>query len=411
MLIYENKKAKLLNVIKVGLNPFKKFVSTGELEEELPLVKSRQDFINNIKTIIEKNQNFILPIIGETGLGKTHLFWAIRNELDKYNSIYISLETIFKKFYYNIYSKFIEKLGVENLRTITRKLCNDWGALEKRFGFFNVVEIEKIRKTAFEKLSKILDEKASLFLMDSINAITAHQLDPYKKVEAERWLLGELMDFRQLSRLNLMADLRDENNAYTMLKILIENSKLGTVVFIDDFEKIISVLKPDAQKESEAIFEPTWLYGDEGGCSDSATAQNLLDKILQLLSIRGLRIVITLKSNDTIEEVKKIVQEKNKKLLITFKETLFLSGFTESDIYELYKNNLRMFLKSINYLQFLDEYPDTYYPLNELILKNSFLKSKGNPREAIKYLIKIFNDIINSEDNLETILKPYEAPQ
>ncbi len=411
MLIYENKKVKLINLIKVGLNPFKKFVSTGELEEDLPLVKSRLDFMNNIKNIIEKNQNFILPIVGETGIGKTHLFWAIRNELDNYNSIYISLETIFKKFYYNIYSKFIEKLGVENLRTITRKLCNEWGALEKRFGFFNVVEIEKIRKTAFEKLSKILDEKATLFLMDSINAITAHQLDPYKKVEAERWLLGELMDFRQLSRLNLMADLRDENNAFTMLKVLIENSKLGTVIFIDDFEKIISILKPDAQKESDAIFEPSWLYGDEGSSSEGVTAQNLLDKILQLLSIRGLKVVITLKSNDALEEVKKIVQEKNKKLLITFKETSFLSGFTESDIYDLYKDNMQVFLKSINYLQFLDEHPNSYYPLNETLLKNAFLISKGNPREIIKYLIKIFNEIINSEDNLETILKQYETLQ
>ena len=42
MLIYENFKAKLLNILKFGINPFKKFVSTGELKEDLGLMKSRK---------------------------------------------------------------------------------------------------------------------------------------------------------------------------------------------------------------------------------------------------------------------------------------------------------------------------------------------------------------------------------
>lgn len=136
MLLYENKKAKFLNVLRIGINPFKNFVSTGEIKEELEFVPSRREFLRNVINVIENNENFILPIIGKTGIGKTHLYWALKNELYYYNVVYISLENVYKKFYYNTYSKFIETLGVEPLRNLTNQLCNKWGALEKKIRFF-----------------------------------------------------------------------------------------------------------------------------------------------------------------------------------------------------------------------------------------------------------------------------------
>ena len=145
----------------------------------------------------------------------------------------------YRKFYYSLYSEYIEELGVEFLRSIANELCNEWGALEKRFGFFHVANINKIRKTAYKKISNEFEDKIAL--NDIINAITAHQLDPYKKLEAENWLLGELMDFRDLAHLNLLYDLRRKSYAFTMLKIVVENSKKGSVLFIDGFEKIIHI--------------------------------------------------------------------------------------------------------------------------------------------------------------------------
>ncbi|MHA1293599.1 MAG: hypothetical protein ACTSQJ_13150 [Promethearchaeota archaeon] len=404
MLLYENKKAKVLYFLKLGVNPFKKFVSTGEIKEESELVPSRNEFLNEISQIIKKNENFILPIIGGVGLGKTHLYWVLKEKLHYHNTIYISLENIFKKFYYNIYSTFIEELGVEPLRSITNKLCNEWGALERKFGFFHISDIEKVRKKAQESWNSKFKDKIAL--MDAINAITAHQLDPYKKIESENWLLGELMDYKELSHLNLMHDLSNKKNAFTMLKILIENSKLGTIIFIDDFEKLISIMK--TEDKEEVIFDPTWLYDIDAETPEKIAAQNLLDKILKLQEIRGLRIIITLKSINALNDIKKFIQEKNKKLLLLFKDPLFLSNFKEDDIFYLYKNKMELFYKDINYFDFIKEYPESYFPINEKILKNIFALSKGNPREIIKYFIKIFNEIIYSGDKLENIIKYYE---
>ncbi|MFX1316780.1 MAG: hypothetical protein ACFE9T_13025 [Promethearchaeota archaeon] len=409
MLLFENTKQKLLYYLKILGSPFKKFVSTGELIEELGLVQSRQKLLDSIIEIIENNENFVLPIIGEVGIGKTHLFWALKNKLYYYNTVYVSLENVYKKFYYNTYSEFIENLGVEPLRYIANQLCNDWGALERKFGFFHLADINKVRKTAFKCWStKFEDEDA---LKDIINAITAHQLDPYKKIDAERWLLGELMDVRELSRLNLVNDLRKEKNSFSMLKILIENSKLGSVLFIDDFEKILVMIKSAEEEidETEEVFDPSWLYGTrDRNLPEVRTAKKILDKILNLQEIHGIRIIITLNSIDSFEEIKAMIKERNRKLLLFFKDPLFLLRFDENDIYQFYKKTMEQFLENINFLEFLKEYPDSYYPLNKKVLKYIYNKSNGNPREIIKLLIKIFNEIIFSYEDLDNILVNYE---
>ena len=402
-LLYENKKAKFLNILKNGLNPFKKFVATGEIKEEIGMVKSRKAFFETIREIIKENENFIQPIIGGVGVGKTHLFWALKRELLYNNSIYISLENVYRKFHYNLYTELIDTLTVEALRSITNKLCNEWGALEKKFGFFHIADIEKIRKKGYEmNEEKFLDRVA---LLDVVNAITAHQLDPYKRHEAENWLLGELMELRDLARLNLMHDLRGKNNAFTLLKFVIENAKLGTVLFIDDFEKIISMLNP--QDETDDIFDPSYFYGNENS-PNSSGPQKMFKNILQLQEIKGLKILITLKTVDALEEIKDLIKERNPNLLLTFKEPVFIMDFTESDIFSFYKKNMEYFIRNIEYLDFLEEFPDTFYPLNERTLKNIFEKGNGNPREIIKLLIRIFNDIIYTDEKLEDILSSYD---
>ncbi len=406
MTLYENKRKKLIRVLKWGNNPFKKFVSTGEIREELGLVKSRENFIKTIEKIDEEDKNFILPIIGDVGSGKTHLYWALKNSLYRYNTFYISLEYIYKKFFYNIYSEFIENLELAPLKFIINRLCDEWGACERKFGFFHVPNLEKIKNYAIKMLSKKYSEIETEILTDIISGIVAHQLDPYKKIEAERWLLGELMEDKELSRLNLSHDLRKGKNAFMMLRLLIENSKSGTILFIDDFEKIISITEPK-DESTEEIYDPSWLYGPEKSPEDIA-AEKVFNKIVQIQQIKGLRIIITLKSIDSLEEIKKKYQEQNAELLFSIKEPLFLADFNEEDIFEFYKESMRFFYEDKRISEFSKAFQNPYFPLNKKILRNIFESTKGNPREIIKALIKIFNEIIYSNETLDAVLENYE---
>ncbi len=406
MLIFENKKQKLLNLLKFTGSPFKRFVSTGEIEEDIGIVQSRQDLMRSIIDIVEKEQNIILPIIGDVGVGKTHLFWALKHELYYYNIVYISLENVIKKFYYNIYSEFIENMGIEVIRSIAKRLCDKWGALQRKFGFFHLADIAKVRKIAFEEWAPNFEDKQAI--RDIINAITAHQLDPYKKLEAESWFLGEVMNIQELSSMNLNRDVREKNNSYTMLKVLIENSKVNSILFIDDFEKIVAMMNPIAiEEESEEIFDRSWLYGTKES-PEKHTAEKLIDKVVKLNEINGLRIIITLKSREFYEGIVKEFENVDPKLLNVLKEPINLSSFIEQDLEQFYKKNLEYFFGNMNYFDYFNDFSESYFPLNEAVLKYIYKNSNGNPREIIKYLIKIFNDIILSDEELDVLLKKYQ---
>lgn len=404
MLLYDNKKVRFLNLLRIGINPFERFVSTGEITEDSPLVNSRKSLLNQIADNIKNYPNIILPLIADVGLGKTHLYWSLKAIMHYHNIIYISLDEIYRKFFYNIYSEFVESIGVEPLRSIINQLCNHWGALERKFGFFHVVDIRKVKSVAFSELQDQFEPDHYSSLIDVINGICTHQLDPYKKVEAEGWLLGELMDIRDLSRLNMTSDLRQNKTAFTMLKILIENSKLGTVLFIDDFEKIISIAKP--KEDSEEVFDPSWLYGPEAS-PEEITSKSIIKRIVKLKKIRGLRIIITLKSTKALEEIKNRFKELDNQDF-KFSEPIILKEFQEEDIFEFYRNSMKDFIENLDlqYLINIDELQ--YFPLNEEILRKIYHRANGNPRKIIKSFIKIFNQIILSDENLQDLLESIE---
>jgi len=404
MLLYENKKAKLLNFLRIGVNPFKRFVSTGKIAEELGVINSRKSILAQIVNDIKNTPNIVLPIIADVGIGKTHFFWSLKTALYYYNTIYISLDEVYRKFFYNIYSEFIENIGVEPLRNIINQLCNQWGALERKYGFFHVADVRKIKNVAFSELRDQFEEDHYPALIDVINGVTTHQLDPYKKVEAEGWLLGELMDVRELSRLNMMSDLRKGKTAFTMLKLLIENSKLGTVLFIDDFEKLISMIKP--QEDAEEVFDPSWLYGPETSPEEIAS-KKIIRRITKLKKINGLRIIITLKSIKALEEIKqwfKELQTPN----FNFSDPIILKKFEEEDIFEFYKNSMKNFTEKLEIQSLVKVNELDYFPLNEDILRKIYHKYDGNPRKMVKAFMWIFNKIIFSHENLQNFVDNIE---
>ncbi|MBY9012513.1 MAG: hypothetical protein KGD70_09080, partial [Candidatus Lokiarchaeota archaeon] len=90
------------------------------------------------------------------------------------------------------------------------------------------------------------------------------------------------------------------------------------------------------------------------------------------------------------------------------KEPLYLNNFSEDDIFEFYINTMNTFYDCIECNEFAQVFENLYFPLNEIILKKILEHTQGNPRAIIKILIKIFNEIIDDEENLESILKKYE---
>ena len=137
-------------------------------------------------------------------------------------------------------------------------------------------------------------------------------------------------------------------------------------------------------------------------------ADKIFNKIVQLQNIEGLRIIITLKSKESLVEIRKKYSEKTPELLSSIKEPFYLCEFKEEDVYELYRSTMSKFYESIDNNEFTKAFQNPYYPLNKIILKYVFNRAEGNPRAIIKLLIKIFNEIIYSNESLDVSLKDYE---
>jgi len=137
-------------------------------------------------------------------------------------------------------------------------------------------------------------------------------------------------------------------------------------------------------------------------------ADKIFNKIVQLQNIGNLRIIITLKSKESLVEIRNKYREKSPELLSSIMEPLYLLEFKEEDVYELYKSTMSKFYESIDNTEFSKAFQNPYYPLNKHILKYVFETTEGNPRAIIKLLIKIFNEIIYSNEKLETVLVNYE---
>jgi hypothetical protein len=269
-----------------------------------------------------------------------------------------------------------------------------------------VPNIEKARSNALEYFSNIYNEIDINVINDIINVIIIHQLDPYKKPLAEEWLLGRLLNAKELSRLNMKDDLQKNKSAYMMLRILIENSKLNTVLFIDDFEKIITIMK--AKEESvEEVFDPSWLYGKEKS-PDDIESEKILNKLTKLIKIDKLSIIITLKSEELLKDIKQKLEENYSEFVSKIGEPLLIENFKEDDIYEFYTQSMNNFYEEQGFKELIGAFENKYYPLNKEILKKIFSDTKGNPREIVKSLTNIFNQIIYSDEKLEDLLKNYE---
>ncbi|MBA7653964.1 hypothetical protein ES703_61831 [subsurface metagenome] len=168
------------------------------------------------------------------------------------------------------------------------------------------------------------------------------------------------------------------------------------------------MIKPiSIEEETEEVFDRSWLYGTEQS-PEKRTADKVLDNILNLNKINGLKIIITIKSPEFYKEIISEIEDKNSNLLDLVKEPIILSNFIKEDLFTFYKRNLEFFFGQINYFDYFRDFSNSYYPLNEEVLNYIYNQTKGNPREIIKLLIKIFNDIILSNENLEEVLKNYQ---
>lgn len=417
MIFDSSLKKKFINTLSIKLPPFDRFVSKIDLEETDAGVKSKDKLIKDIaQKMKDTHHSLLIPVIGDTGSGKTHFLWELKNSIDiDQFTAFINVPHSREKFFYSIYSHIIQAFGSERVKEFTQQFGEKFGATERLYGFFRTQDIAKISLNAFEQLKDKFENLSAL--QQCIIVLIQHFLKRDTFDVTERWLLGQLMEMDELFMINVNEDLSGKDLAETMLKLLIEFYDQGIILLFDDFGK--SAVEFDKLADLSDIKEVNWAedINIEIQKNNDQKPDDLQTIIANMIKkMNSFKIIITLDQ----ENAENIINGFREKLDAKFiGEPVYLPTFNLEDAYFLYLSRIREFCWNYNLKhpaadrefdlkRDLDIYysklgDDLYFPLNAEILKYIHEYSKGNARTYLRNLKRIFDAIIFEELKLENI--------
>jgi hypothetical protein len=405
-------KKKFMTKLFYGLPPFDQFVAKGDLETTEEIFFSRKEVMKRISNQINNTQHSLLiPVVGETGNGKTHFMWGIKNtfNIDAFTT-FIALPRSKDKFYYYVYSDFLEEFAATHLREFTQNFGDRFGANEHLFGFFRTHNTVKVFMNAYESLKENFRHRTAL--EQCVSVTISHLMNPEKFQVAERWLLGEMMDFDDLFVLNVNEDLSGKFMAETMLKLLINNYNPGILLLFDDFEK--------ASHEYSSLGTS---YFDDDFDEDSENneeEETLIEKIAKLLiNTDNFKIVISMGFPDAEKILSEFKEKLGDKRLMA--DPISLTKISLNDVYQLYLERMKKFCyaNKANHpvIEFSlndasrdkSEIPDIlFFPLTKAIIKHIYEISGGNARRILKNFKRIFDALIFEELKVENLNLDYK---
>ncbi len=393
---------KFLERLENSLSPFEKFVAKSDIDENLPLVNNREYILKKvIKTLNENKTQRIISLLAETGTGKTYFLHQIKNSLDfDAPSIFIDVPPNSDIFFYDIYTKIIELVESSELQRITRKLADLWGSQEKKYGLFRSISTLRVLDQA-KKTSSFNNSKHQPQLEQVMIVIITHAIDPERSALAERWLLGDIMDYDELFFLGVENNLSSKYMAEELLHLLTEYLEYGVIIMFDDIDKNWErYSKFDHNDDFYDEFEDK--YQTLTPVADEDNVPDFFEQIVKILKRnKKIKIIISMQTENKDEILSKFPEDS--KYLIN--EPITIYNFTTKDTKDYYLEALELYRKNHD----LSAIPhNKFFPLTEKLILLVYEYTLGNPREIIRNFQQIFDEIIFDETPIEQIEKNFE---
>ncbi len=380
--------------------PFDKFVSRGDLPDDFDIPGPHADIDASVEQALTdidcSNVSKVISVLGENGVGKSHLFWALRKEFyAQANFIYVPAPVSKKSTLFDIYTRFVEGLGEDRVRDILAKIASNWGSRYKIYGIFRTTDVDSVIRRAIklEAMGKTMNP----YLEDCIRAIIKFDLDPENRALAERWIFGEPMDFAELQVLGVERNMKEEETIFAMMKLLIENTEEALVLFMDELEKPFQT--PDLAVESDDRLRSGVVQEGEAVEQHPRNIFEIVNKLIN--ETTNILAILSINSNDW-DRVKVHIPPQ---LLEKIGPNLTFRTFTFEEFRQLYLDILRKYWFDLE----VNIIKDPFYPLSEKILQAIFQKGNANPRECLRILKKVFSAIAFEEwDEKQVVEKALE---
>jgi hypothetical protein len=340
--------------ILIQENPFRIFVSRSDIPDEVDIIEPRahveEAIVDVIKTVSRDRMPYILPVLGEAGYGKTHLYWALKKRHNDLNIVYITPPLKgYDRLIQHVYFSTVKNLGYGIFEKISENLEKAYGDLDKA-----MLHNPGYAADLIQVLKKI--EKPEL------------------RDLAVKYLCGTPVSKDELEVLCAREPVFREDVALQALKILTNNLEKPLVLFLDELEA------------------PYLEGGEESQIRYLENVKRIFNECKNIVIIMACLTDIWSK---IISMASSAAQGRTEKPKI-------LRRFTAKDITEFCQKVLSNFWTNKG---ITTQKKDSLYPLSENDFLSAYRFSHGNPREAIRW---IKNRIEEKRFNILKKEKPIE---
>lgn len=348
--------------------PLRRYVSRGDTPDDVDIPGPHQDADRAIWRVarftMKDHTPRFQPILGTSGMGKTHLYWVIKGQEDifaagNFLAVYVPSPPAPVRIPLHLHTCIVDEAGDELFDETVDYLIT-------KFGGVKGVTHEIYDYTyAMERL--LVDYPG--ISSDAVKALLRYRLDPGTADLARRWLLGDALSEHELDRLGVRTILEEDDVTLAMIKILTEGSRRPIVLFVDEMEG------------------PYNAYGEE--------AERHFLEIMKRIYNETKNVVIVASCLSEIWD--RVYEIADGPMRSRMEAVVHLKPFTKDDVAAFVTETMTKYWQQQN----IEPPPDKFYPYTEQDIEVAFKESEGNPREAIRFLIPRLDEILFDKKEAE----------
>jgi hypothetical protein len=348
--------------------PLRRYVSRGDTPDDVDIPGPHQDADRAIFRVarftMKDNTPRLQPILGSAGMGKTHLYWVIKDQEDLFAAgdflaVYVPSPPSSIRVPLHLHACIVDEAGDDLFEEAVDMLISKFGGVRgmthEVYDYTYAVE-------------RLLCDYPGIS-SDAVKALLRFRLDPATRELARRWLLGDALSEHELDRLGVRTILEEDDVTLAMIKILAEGSLRPIVLFIDEMEG------------------PYNAYGEE--------AERHFLEILKRIYNETKNVVIIASCLTEIWD--RVYEIADSPMRSRMESPVHLKPFTRDDVASFVTETMTKYWQQQN----IAPPSDSLYPYTAKDIDTAFNESEGNPREAIRHLIPRLDEIVFDKKEVE----------
>ncbi|MGY5877138.1 MAG: hypothetical protein RTU30_15410, partial [Candidatus Thorarchaeota archaeon] len=331
--------------------PLKRYVSRGDTPDAVDISGPHQDadraVFRAIRFTMSDGTPRFQPILGSAGMGKTHLYWVIKEQEEyfakgRFLAVYVPSPPAPIRVPLHLHACVVDEGGdalfEQTVDMLVTKIGGLKGATAEMYDYTYAMD-------------RLLTDYPGISA-DVVKVLLRYRLDPSIKDLARRWLLGDALNDNEIDRLEVRSVLEEDDVTMATLKLLFEGSEIPIVLFVDELEG------------------PYNTHGEEG-------ERHFLEILKRIYNECKNVVIISSALTEIWDRIYNIADAPTRSRM---EPVIELRHFSKEDIDEYVKATMEQYWKDQN----IAAPPDLLFPLTESDIAEAFKHSKGVPREAIR---------------------------